>query len=137
MYHYEILEGSTVGAAASVAGAMSAEEAISAAMDHLTTIHIKTWPVDIDVYEAPVGAYPEQRVSAGWRIVYKEDVKRHALGEIDWHSRPEVQAQLKAAISDYDRCKDLWERGLLTPGDFAKEMVSVWTDADYKIRSML
>ncbi len=132
MYHYSLYQDditdTPIGEIPYVAHITSGE-ALNAAYDDLVTRYGVSWPVHIRIYDSGENYVVQSK------FVWHADVMEHWRKAIDAANRAEFAAIIEAAHAASRAQKEQYEKGLITPLDFAKEKVSIWTQAAYDIES--
>jgi len=122
MYYYELQD----------APYDTGEDAANAGKDELSTI-FPAFPVEMRIYDGPPD--DPQRYMSSTYYLSDDDIVQHALERIRRANREEFGNIIETAHADSRVMKDKYERGLITPLDFAKAKTSIWAKASYDIES--
>ncbi len=132
MYHYSLYQddftSTPIGEIPYVAH-NTIDEALNAAYDDLVIRYGVIWPVHIRIYDS------EESYVVLSKYVWHDDVMEHWRKVIDAANRAEFGTIIEAAHVASRVQKEQYERGLITPLDFTKAKVSIWTQAAYDIES--
>lgn len=132
MYHYSLYKDEYTDTPIGVVQfkqSNTIDEAVNAALDDLSSRYVESWPVHVRIYDS------EESYVVESKFVWENDMTQHAHKRIDWANRPELGEIIEKAHADSRVKKEQYEKGLLTPLDFAKEKASIWTRAWYDIES--
>lgn len=124
-YYYNVMSDSTPWA--------TYNEALTAAKEYLisTNIHDSYY---IEIYNEPPyeGLTPIQTI-----FITQGEVSAYALKRIEEANKEEFAEYIARAASNYDLHKDQYDRGLLTPLEFARLQEQVWIIARLAIEAKM
>ncbi len=135
MYYYQTITQNVVALEKSTTPYATTDEATKAAKDSLASMYVPDWPVDIRIFNGPPD--DQQAYLETWSTVWEDEIQQHALKRIEEANRAEFGAIIETAHADSRRNKEQYERGLMTPLDFAKAKASIWAQAAYDIESKM
>ena len=134
MYYYELQDANGTIIRQPSTPYDTGEDAANAGKDELSTI-FPAFPVEMRIYDGPPDDL--QRYMSSTYYLSDEDIVQHALKRIEAANRAEFGAIIETAHADSRRNKEQYERGLITPLDFAKAKASIWMKAAYDIESKM
>jgi hypothetical protein len=132
MYYYQIVQHATGSLiVTSNIPHDTREDAMEAARDYLTMYGMLPydWPADINIFNGFPGDPSAGAYVVDYATAYESEIREYALKRIEKANAAVLQYEIKVAIEEFNAHKEQYDRGLITPLEFAQTEEGDWIRA--------
>lgn len=135
MYYYQIQDVNGQIVDDSSVAYDTGDDAANAARDQLASMYPPNYPVEIRISDKPFFESP--RYFSSTYYMSAEDVRQHALSRIEKANAAVLQYEIKIAVEEFNAHKEQYDRGLITPLEFAQTIEGDWIRARVNIELLM